>query len=84
MNTIALTADLLVKLAPLKEATTLTDLDGKVIGTYTPTSEGKTDEYERIKSLFDLEEAERDFAIEQPLYTTEQVLEHLRSLGNEK
>ena len=84
MNSIVITPDLLVELAPLKETTTIKDPNGKVIGTYTPVSQSEAIDYERVKSLFDLEQAERDFATQQPVYTTEQVLEHLKSLGSRK
>ena len=61
MGAITATPELVSLLSPLKETTEIRDARGQVIGVFTPRAVA---EEERLKSLFDLEEAERILATE--------------------
>jgi len=82
-----LTADgtMLAALTRLMEPVEVRDPQGHIIGHYTPVvPPDKARMYEKVKGLFDLEEAERSAADPHPGYTTAQVLEHLRTLERQE
>ena len=66
----------------VKEPAEVRDKNGKVLGHYTPvlTSE-EAAEYQKLKKLFDLEEAKRVAETEKVGYTIEEVKQYLNSLG---
>jgi hypothetical protein len=66
-------------LSQLKQATELRDAQGKCIGIFKPLVIDD-ERLEKLKSLFDLEEAERIAATEREGYSWEEVKEHLRLL----
>jgi hypothetical protein len=57
------------------------DATGQVLGLFTPNvSPELLERYERVKALFDLEEADRAAADPRPGCTTEELLRHLAAL----
>jgi len=56
------------------------DAEGKVLGYYTSAAERERQFYERAKLHFDPLEMERRAKSNEPGYTFEQVMDHLRSL----
>jgi hypothetical protein len=78
-----LTADevLLDRLCGIVEPVEIRDPSGKLLGHYTPAlTPEEAARYEKIKGLFDLEEAERALADPHPGYTYAEVMEHIRAL----
>jgi hypothetical protein len=78
-----LTADqaLLDRLSGIVEPVEIRAPDGKVLGRYTPElSPEERAAYDRAAELFDPEEIDRIAKEPGPVYTIEQVMEHLRSL----
>ena len=71
----------LSRLRGVIEPVEIRDPSGKLLGHYTPalTAE-EAARYEKLKGLFDLEEAERAFADPHPGYTYAEVKEHLRAV----
>jgi len=61
MGAITATAEVVSILRPLKETTEIRDAQGQVLGVFTPQTVA---EEERLKLMFDLEEAERVLATE--------------------
>jgi hypothetical protein len=61
MGAITATSEAISILSPLREITEIRDAQGRVLGVFTPQAVA---EEERLKSLFDLEEAERLLATE--------------------
>ena len=78
-----LTADelWLSRLRGVREPIEIRDPSGKLLGHYTPAlTPEEVARYEKIKGLFDLEEAERALADPHPGYTYAEVMERIRSL----
>jgi hypothetical protein len=76
-----LTADEVLesRLRGIQEPVEIRDGKGKIMGRYLPVAEKPVD-YEKIKNLFDLEEAERIASTESHGYSTEEVKRYLQSL----
>jgi len=68
----------------VKEPAEVRDKSGKVLGHYTPVlTPEEAAWYEKMKKLFDLEEADRVLQTEKDKgFTFEEVMEHLKSLEN--
>ena len=81
MGTQIIPAELVVVLSGLQETTELLDSNGKRLGIFKPAVE--QDRLEQLRSLFDLEEAERIAASERGGCSWEEVKAHLQSLGNQ-
>jgi hypothetical protein len=66
----------------IKEPAEFRDKSGKVLGHYNPVlTPEEAAQYEKLKNLFDLEEAKRVFETEKDNgYTFEGVMQHLKSL----
>ena len=84
MTPITLTPEQKAVFDQLNDVTELWDKDGYFLGLFTPRPLAEKELEERHKKLFDLEEAERLLATEKEFRTTEQVLQHLRSLEKSK
>ncbi len=67
-------------LSKLKTEEKLVNEDGTVLGIFTPKEIDRKRREEQIKSMFDLEEAERIVARNAKGYSIEEVLAHLKSL----
>jgi hypothetical protein len=82
-----LTADqpLLERLTGIVEPVEIRDPDGNVMGTYTPAlSPEEQEAYRQAAELFDHDEIDRIENDPGPVYSIEQVMEHLDSLGKGK
>ena len=66
-------------LTPIKEATEIRDAGGNLLGYFTPASCAEDPLYQQDITQFDLEELKRRAASKERGYTTEEVLNHLRS-----
>jgi hypothetical protein len=65
----------------VKEPAEIRAKDGKVLGHYTPViAPDETSRYEKLKKLFDFEEAKRVAETEREGYTIEEVKQYLNSL----
>ena len=78
MSSVTVPPEVASLLGQLTEATELCDAQGNCIGIFKPHFADAR--FERLKSLFDLEEAERIAATERQDYSLEEVKEYLRSL----
>jgi hypothetical protein len=76
---------MLAQLRRVVESVEILDADGTVLGHYTPAKLADEDElYRQAAALFDPDEIKRIAASDEPCYTFEQVMEHLRSLEKPK
>jgi hypothetical protein len=82
MSSVTIPKEIVSVLTQLKEATELHDAQGNCIGIFKPL-QIDDERLEKLKSLFDLEEAERIAAAERQGYSWEEVKEHLRTLGKQ-
>ena len=82
MSSLTLPPEVISLLAQRQEATELRDARGNCIGVFEPRNVD-AQERERLRSLFDLEEAERVAATKQGGYSLQEVKEYLRSLEKE-
>jgi hypothetical protein len=67
-------------LTPIKEATEIRDEAGNLLGYFTPAGCAEDRLYQHDIAQFDLEELKRRAASKERGYTTEEVLNHLRSM----
>ena len=79
MSSLTLPPDVISLLARLQEATELRDSRGNCIGVFEP-RHASADDIERLKSLFDLNEAERIAATEREGFSIQEVKAYLQSL----
>lgn len=84
MTVVTVTQEIKAVFDQLKEVTELYDKDGNFLGLFTPYQLAQNEMVERAGEEFDLEQAERQLATRQKCFTTEQVLEHLKSLEKSK
>ena len=78
MGTQIIPAEFAVLLSRLQETTELLDSEGKKVGIFKPLAE--EERAQRLRSLFDLEEAERISASERGGCSWDEVKAHLHSL----
>jgi hypothetical protein len=64
MSNFTVPPEFVALLTQLKQPTEFRDSQGTVLGVFTPKAESEEERFERIKALFDLEEAERILATE--------------------
>ncbi|MGF1580013.1 MAG: hypothetical protein ACFCD0_11690 [Gemmataceae bacterium] len=80
MGHFQLTPDLQAFLVRLKEKTELVDRQGHLVGVFTPKKQAEAELEAEATLLFDLDEAKRRVATEQPGRTTQEVLQKLRGM----
>ena len=80
MTAITVTTAMQGALGPLTMTTEIRDAEGKVLGYFTPVAQKERELYEWAMKNVDLAELERRERSNEPGYTFEQVMAHLKSL----
>jgi hypothetical protein len=80
MDSITVSEEVEAILRALTEPALLVQPDGKVLGAFTPMTEGTPEDYAAARAHFDPEEIRRRKESNGPYFTTEEVLRKLKSL----